>query len=60
MVSLSFESVSKSELRARAQAMMQEAHGILDILGDERAAVDSLQTAIDRLSGRRSDEVAAE
>jgi hypothetical protein len=51
MVSLSFESVSKAELRLRAQAMMHEAHGILDVLGDEREALASLQAAIDRLSG---------
>lgn len=56
MVSLSFETVSKPELRARAHAMMQEAHNILDILGDERAAVDLLHTAISRLSGEATDD----
>lgn len=61
MVSLSFESLSKAELRLRAQSMLNEAHGILDVLGDEHEALASLQAAIDRLSSRgEGADVAAE
>lgn len=50
MVSLSFENVSRSELRSRARTLMNDALGILTLLGDEDSAAATLQNAIERVS----------